>query len=180
MCHFHTCSPLHCRDSCLPPVPSSYQALAPEPLPCPCGPPISLIFPRCTQLCLHVSGQHLPTQVSALRPLLRGPPSAAVPITVLYIRLLRLLKSPSMFVCLPVCHASSPSGTSPVGQGPSPSCSALCPPRLVHVWRPEAQGEGTSDDPLLCTKLMGSSDFCPEVTFFGHRTSSFKAFDRQH
>ena len=169
-----TCSPhlpLCCRDSCLLPVPS-YQALAPEPSPCPCGPPVSLIFPSLhTALPPRLTTASPNTGVGTEAPPQRGPPSVTVPITVLYVRLLRLLKSSSMFVCLPVCHASSPSGTSPVGSGPksvlfSPLSSAPRP-RLA----PRSSGWRNKRWSTLVHKADGLlQTLCTEVTFLGHRT----------
>lgn len=148
--------------------------------------------PRCTQLCLQVSQQHLPIiGVSTEAPPQRGPPWSPVPCLPSlshcppYSPLDKTLITSKVIlhICLSTCllcifpHLECPLW----GQGPSPSCPALCPLHLIHIWLPEAQCEGTSDDPLLCTKPMVPSDSVlrSEVPW-SRDIYSFKAFKRQH
>ena len=165
-------APLVCLYTVETPLPTRLWPQSP-PL-APVAHPSASSSPCCTQLCLQVSGQHLPiTGVGTEAPPQRGPPWSPVPITLLYVRLLRLLKSSDIFVCLPVCYASCPIGNVP--------CGVRAQVHLVHVRRPEAQCEGTSDDPLLCTKLMFCFNSLPRSDVpWSRDIYSFKAFDRQH
>lgn len=171
------CLPLHCWDS------ASYQALAPEPSPCPCGPPVSLIFPL-----LHTAlPRGLRTASSHHRRRHWGPSSERPSLVTCphYSALCKTLKTPKIIwhICLSTCLLCIvPHWERPLwGQGPSPPRPALCPLHLVHVRRPEAQCEGTSDDPLLCTKLMFCFNSLPRSDVpWSRDIYSFKAFDRQH
>lgn len=188
-------APLVCLYNVKPPA--SYQSpptrFWPQSPPlAPVAHPSASSSPRCTQLCLQVSRQHLPISgVSTEAPPQRGPPWSPVPCLPSlshcppYSPLDKTLITSKLVlhICLSTCllcifpHLECPLW----GQGPSPSCPALCPLHLVHIRCPEAQCEGTSDDPLLCTKLMVPSDSVlrSEVPW-SRDIYSFKAFNRQH
>ena len=181
------CRVLHCKDilwslevcHLLPSFASTLSRLLPPARLWPQSPPLAPVAhssasssPRCTQLCLQVSGQHLPiTGVGTEAPPQRGPPWSPVPVTPLYVRLLRLLKSSDIFVCLPVCYASSPIWNVPCGV--RAQVHLVQPSVLCTSSTSGAQRLSVKEQVMIhsCAQSWCSpSTLCPEVTFLGHGT----------
>ena len=176
-------APLVCLYTVEPPA--SYQSpparLWPQSPPlAPVAHPSASSSPHCTQLCLQVSWQHLPISgVSTEAPPQRGPPWS--PVSCLpslshcppYSPLDKTLITSKVIlhICLSTCllcifpHLECPLW----GQGPSPSCPALCPLHLVH-WAPRSSVWRDKWWSTLVHKADGPLRLCSEVKFLGHGT----------